>query len=566
MKSDSPIRIVIVGGVAGGMSAAVRARRLDESASIVVLEQGSFVSYANCGVPYALGEVIQSDSALVLNTETRLESRFNLDIRLRSECLNIDRENRKITVRDLEADTAYQLPYNKLILSQGAQSFRPTIAGINEPHIFTLQTIPDLAAIKQFITQYECRTAAVIGGGFIGLEAAENLRRLGLEVCIIEVGQQVFGPFDGDMAELLHSELRRNNVRLELGAKILRIKAQEKDSPGRIILQDRSDVSADVVIVAVGVHARMSIAKAAGLAVGRAGVSVNAFMQTSDPDIYAVGDLVETEDIIMHQSRQLALGGPANRQGRLAVDHILGVPTPYRGNVGTFVCKIFDLTAAVTGLSIKALRAAGYSPIWVTVHPPDHAGYYPGSQPMTLRVAFEPVTGYLLGAQIVGKKGVDKRIDILSTALQARMSIFDLEHLELAYAPPYGAAKDPVNMAGFVGADVLRRQVKIVHPDELSCLLSSWQMIDVRSPDEFEQGHLPNAVNIPIDKLRSNLSLINKTQSVLVYCWVGYRGYLAYRILTQLGYNVSNLDGGFKMALEGGHVALLHGHAIHDSL
>lgn len=306
------------------------------------------------------------------------------------------------------------------------------------------------------------------------------------------------------------------------------------------------------MIVAVGVRARSAVAEAADLHVGKSGVSVNLFMQTSDPDIYAVGDMVETENQVSHQARVLALGGPANRQGRIAADHILDEATPYRGNVGTFICQVFRLSAAITGLSVKALREIGFSPLWITVHPLDHAGYYPLASSMTLRVAFEPRTGRLLGAQAVGSTGVDKRIDVLSTALQAQMSIFDLEHLELAYAPQYGSAKDPVNMAAFVGADLLRGQVETVHIQEVPSLLKGWQIIDVRSPDEFGRGHLPLAQNIPINSLRCQLSILRKDRPVLVYCHVGYRGYLAYRILSQSGFTVANLDGGMKLAVDSG--------------
>lgn len=550
-----PLRIIIVGGVAGGMSAATRARRLNENASIIVLERGSFVSYANCGVPYALGGVIESDETLVLRTEASLESRFNIDIRLQSELVNISPQEHEIDVHDLQNDKFYKLSYDKLILAQGAESVRPPIPGMDLPQIFTLQTIPDLQKIHDFISRRNCKRAAVIGGGFIGLEAAENLHKLGLDVSMIERSSHVFTPFDGDLAEILHEELENHNVHLYVNENVMEIR--DDQSSAIIQLSGGQLVAADIVLVAVGVRARSDIARAAGLRIGERGVSVNLFMQTSDPDIYAVGDMVEVENRISHRAAYLALGGPANRQGRIAVDHIFGESTPYRGNVGTSVCKIFDLTASITGLSVESLKNIGFHPLFVTVHPLDHAGYYPSASSMTLRVAFEPRTGHLLGAQAVGSNGVDKRIDVLSIALQANMSIFDLEHVELGYAPPYGSAKDPINMAGFVGSNLLRGMVEIVHPEKVSSLLPSWQVVDVRSSDEFSQGHLPSARNIPLDELRGNIQHLRPERPVLVYCWVGYRGYLAYRILSQAGFKVANLDGGFKSVTQGGFKNLM---------
>lgn len=545
-----PIKIIIVGGVAGGMSAATRARRLNENASITVLERGSFVSYANCGVPYALGGVIESDKTLVLQTEAGLESRFNIDIRLQSELVEISPQKHEINVHDLQNDNFYKLSYDKLILAQGAESVRPPIPGMNLPQIFTLQTIPDLQRIRDFISKRSCKRAAVIGGGFIGLEAAENLHKLGLDVSMIESSSHVFPPFDGDLAAILHKELENHNVHLLTNEKAMEIRSDQ--SSVIVQLSGSRFVAADIVIVAVGVRARSTIARAAGLHIGEKGVSVNLFMQTSDPDIYAVGDMVEVENRISHRAAYLALGGPANRQGRIAVDHIFGGSTPYRGNVGTFVCQIFGLTASITGLSVQSSKSVGFRPLWVTVHPLDHAGYFPSASSMTLRVAFEPGTGRLLGAQAVGSKGVDKRIDVLSIALQANMSIFDLEHVELGYAPPYGSAKDPINMAGFVGSNLLRGMVEIVYTEKVSSLLPSWQVVDVRSPQEFSQGHLPSARNIPLDELRQNVQHLRKECPVLVYCFVGYRGYLAYRILSQAGFKVANLDGGFKSIMQGG--------------
>lgn len=556
MAIKVPQRIVVVGGVAGGMSAATRARRLCESCSITVFEKGPYVSYANCGIPYALGGVIQDDASLLLNTPESFKGRFNINVFTMSEVTAIDRASKNLTVKSLGSEGSQSYPYDKLILAQGAESFRLPIEGANLPQVFTLQTIDDLQNIRKYITEHKCQRAAVIGGGFIGLETAENLQRLGLDVTIIEYLPHVFPPADTEMVEPIHAELRRQNVKLLLNAKAQTI---SKNEPGDIMTVTTSNgdkVTADIVLMAVGVRARTALAAATGLTLGRNGVKVNKYMQTSDPDIYAVGDMVETEHRVLKAPMNVALAGPANRQGRLAVDHIFGRKLAYRGNVGTSVCKVFDMTIASTGLSVQALRSLGRDPQWVTVHPPDHAGYYPGASPVTLRVIFDPETGKLLGAQAVGKKGVDKRIDVLSTAIQAEMSICDLEHLELAYSPPYGAAKDPVNMAGFVGSNVLRGDVRIVHPQDLKLPLPGWQIVDDRSPAEFARGHLPGAVNVPVNNLRESLGMLDKSKKTLLYCHVGYRGYLGYRILVQNGFDVVNLDGGYKSVSEGGYKAL----------
>ncbi|EKG09455.1 hypothetical protein MPH_13504 [Macrophomina phaseolina MS6] len=541
------MNIVIVGGVAGGMSAATRARRLDETAHITVFEKGPYVSYANCGIPYALGKVIEDDGSLILQTPKSFRDRFNIDVRLNTEAITIDREKRLVHVRTTDTEEQHHAPYDKLILAQGAEPFRPPIEGIGLPNVFTLQTIMDLQSIRCFMSEHRVKKTTIIGGGFIGLEAAENLRNLGLEVSLLEYAPHVFPPVDRDMAGPIHAELRRNDVRVILNARVQQIQL------GCVVQASGEEIPTDLVLLAVGIRARAALARQAGLKVGKAGVSVNEFMQTSDPDIYAVGDMVETEHRIAARPLSLALAGPANRQGRLAADHIFGKAIRYRGNVGTAVCKVFDLTVAATGLSVSSLRQAGYDPLWVTVHPPDHAGYYPGANSIMLKVAFERQTGRLLGAQAVGKTNVDKRIDVLSTTLQAGMTIFDLEHLELAYAPPFGSAKDPVNMAGFVGSNVLRGDTEIVHTEDLANTrdLDQMQLVDVRSQKEFARGHIPFARNLPVNSLRDGLSGLDKSRRVVVYCQVGYRGYLAYRILKQNGFDAVNLDGGYRSVVEG---------------
>ena len=545
--------VLIVGGVAGGMSAATRLRRLDETAKITVLEKGPYISYANCGIPYNLGGVIEKESALHLQTVPKIKAWFNVDVHVNTELLRIDRGNNTATVRDNKTGIESTLPYDKLILAMGAEAFVPPIKGVHSKHVFHLQTIPDLQQIEAFIVSNNVRRAAVLGGGFIGLEAAENLRKRGLEVSLFEYGPHVFPLVDGDIAERLDTGLVRNGIDLALNARVLEI------TDSSIVAEGRDPTPVDLVIVAVGIRARSAIAKEAGLAVGQKGVTVNESMQTSDPDIYAVGDMVETQHLVTGTAVQTALAGPANRQGRLAADHIAGRAVQYRGNVGTAVCQVFDQTVGLVGLSTDNLKRAGIEHEYVTVHPPQHASWYPGGTPMTMKVAFEVSSGKILGAQIVGGEGVDKRIDVLATAMRGGLTIEDLEHLELGYAPPYGAAKDAINMVGFVGGNVLRGDVKIVHAAEFadgSLNLKDYQVVDVRSPEEFARGHVKGAVNIPIGGLRERMAELSQDKKILTYCYVGYRGYLAYRVLVQNGFDVVNLDGGFKAVSEGGYKSL----------
>jgi NADPH-dependent 2,4-dienoyl-CoA reductase/sulfur reductase-like enzyme/rhodanese-related sulfurtransferase len=566
MPSKVPLRIVIVGGVAGGMSAATRARRLSETALITVFEKGPYVSYANCGLPYALGGIIKSESALILQTPETFKERFNIDVHVNSEVIAIDPIKKLVDVQTVGTEGVTQHRYDKLIFSQGSEPFKPHIEGINLPHVFTLQTIPDLQKIKSFISEHGSKSIAIIGGGFIGIEVADALHSLGgLKISIVEYTAHIFPLLDADITEPLHSEIRRNGINLLLNARIQRIEAGKESTGAHVVVAHGEPVPADIVLVCVGTRTRTALAHSAGLIIGKTGVTVNEFMQTSDPDIYAVGDMVETHHHVADRPLNIALAGPANRQGRLAADNIFGRKVAYRGNVGTSACKVFDLTVASTGLSVHTLKDMGREVQWVTVHPPDHAAYYPGASQMTLKVIFDPSTGKLLGAEAVGKSGIDKRIDVLSTALQAGMTIYDLEHLELAYAPPYGSAKDPVNMAGFVGSNVLRGDVEIVHPEELNLDDGDVEMeiVDVRSKKEFEGGHLRGARNLPINGLRESLEkgvLGNgKGRKVLVYCQVGYRGYLGYRILKQKGFKVVNLDGGYKSVAEGGFRGLQEG-------
>ncbi|KLO92802.1 Uncharacterized protein LW93_3956 [Fusarium fujikuroi] len=542
-----PRRIIIIGGVAGGMSAATRLRRLDESAIVTVFEQGAYTGFANCGIPYALGKVIEHDEELILRTPMDFKERFNIDVHVRAEVVNIDRAKHLVSVRTEGDDCIRQFGYDKLILAQGAEAFRPLCAGTDVDNITTIQTIADLQKVHELLSDRDAKYVCVIGAGFIGIEVAENLRNLGLDVSIVEYGSHIFPPIDGEMAEILHSELRDNGIQLFLN------ESAQKIDKSRVTLSSGLVLPADLVILAAGVRARTGLAKQAGLVLGATGVSVNTHMQTSDPDIYAVGDMVETQNNITEKPAMLAMAGPANRQGRMAADHICGKTVNYRGNVGTSVCQVFGLTLGFVGLSTQVLRQLGHDPLSITVHPPDHAGYFPGSHTMTIRLAFRKETGQIMGAQIIGKAGVDKRIDVLATAMQFGSTVFDLEHLELGYAPPYGSAKDAVNMAGFVASNVLRGGCKIVHAEQLTReKLDELQVVDVRSPEEFARGHLHQAVNLPLNNLRQQLATLDRSRSTMVYCQVGYRGYLAYCILKQFGFDVVNLDGGFKTVVQGG--------------
>ncbi|KAM0439845.1 hypothetical protein ACHAPT_000942 [Fusarium lateritium] len=552
-------QVLIVGGVAGGMSCATRLRRLDENAEITVIDKGPFVSYANCGIPYALSGVVESEGKLHVQTVEKLKGWFNIDAKTNTELTSIQRDEKTATIRDLLSGEEALVPYDKLVLALGAEAFVPPIEGADAEHVFTLQTIPNLQKIQAIMSKKDCRRAVVIGGGFIGLEAAENLRRLGLEVTIFEFDQHVFPVVDAEIGEIVDEELRKNCIHLKLNSRVTKITSASDSEPGLVFSEGHEPVPADLVIMAVGIRSRTAIPKEAGLEVGSTGISVNEFMQTSDPDIYAVGDMVETLNLVTGKPAQTALAGPANRQGRLVADHISGKGIKYRGNLGVSVCQVFGKTVGIVGLSTRNLDRMGIKHEYVTVHPPQHAGWYPGASPLTVRLAFEMGSGKILGAQVIGKEGVDKRIDVLATAMRAGMTVEDLEHLELAYAPPYGAAKDAVNMAGFAASNILRGDVKLVHAGEFargSRNLDDFQIIDVRGAEEYSQGHLKGAKNIPLVNLRERADEVERRVRTIVHCKSGYRSYVAYRILEQKGVDVYNLDGGYKSVLDGGYVTI----------
>ncbi|MDY3558755.1 FAD-dependent oxidoreductase [Gemmata sp. JC673] len=541
------MKLVIVGGVAGGASAAARARRLSEDAEIVLIERGPDVSFANCGLPYHIGGVIPARDKLLVTTPERLRERFRLDVRTRSEVVAIDRREKTVRVRDLTSGREYEETYDKLILAPGAAPIRPPVPGADLPNVFTLRTLADTDRIKS-LADGGVQRAVVVGAGFIGLELAENFMHRGIATTVLDRNRQVLPPFDAEMTTPLLAALREKGVEVLLGQTA---EAIDSDQDGlRITLTSGDTRVAQLVVLGVGVRPENALAVRAGLEVGpRGGIRVNEYLQTTDPDIFAVGDVIETTEVGTGERTQVPLAGPANRQGRIAADNAFGRTTKYRGTQGTAILGCFGTTAAMTGQSEKALQRSGRPYRKVYVHPAHHAGYYPGAEGMTLKVIFDPATGKLLGAQGVGGAGVDKRIDVLAVAVQAGMTVFDLEEMELCYAPQFGSAKDPVNMAGFVAGGLLRGDHPQTDWESVAAAADKPLLLDVRTPTEFASGHIPDALNIPVDDLRRRLVELPKDRPVVAYCQVGQRGYLATRILMQAGFAVSNLGGGYKTYL-----------------
>ena len=540
------MKLLIVGGVAGGASAAARSRRLSEDAEIVVFERGPDVSFANCGLPYYIGGEIAERDKLLVTTPERLRSRFKLDVRTQSSVEAIDRAARTIRVRNLASGQVYEESFDKLILATGAAPFRPSIPGIDLPGVFTLRNLQDTDQIKARVTSH-VKQAVLLGGGFISLELAENLVRLGISTTVVEKNDQILTPFDKEMTTPIAEALAAKGVTLVLGQSA---EAIEQSADGLIVcLTSGQRLAAQLVIFGIGVRPENKLAVDAGLEVGpRGGIRVNDYLQTSDPNIYAVGDAIEVNDVISGEKTQVPLAGPANRQGRIAADNVFGRSMKYRGTQGTAILGFFDRTAAMTGASEKVLRRANRPFRKVYIHPAHHAGYYPGAEGMVLKLLFDPATGQILGAQGAGGAGVDKRIDVLAVAIQAKMTAFDLEEMELAYAPQFGSAKDPINMLGFVAGGLLRGE----HPQiDLETVLADSSvdkpfLLDVRTPQEFANGHIPGAVNIPVDDLRSRLQELPQDRKIAVYCQVGQRGYIATRILVQKGFSAANIGGGYK--------------------
>ncbi len=539
------MKIVIVGGVAAGASTAARARRLNEDAEIIVLEQNAFISFANCGLPYHISGDIKERDALLLQTPVSLNATLNIDVRTNHEVTRINRHLKQVSVVDRDNNKQYIENYDKLVLCQGAEPLRPPISGIHHPKIFVLRNIPDMDAIIQELDA-GARKAIIIGGGFIGIELAEAFRQRNLDVDLVELQNQLMPPLDCEMACDLGYHLESKGVQLHLGSAA----SEFTDCDGKlgVTLENGETLLADLVVLAIGVKPASLLAVDAGLETGeRGGIKVNRHLQTSDPDIYAAGDMVEVTDAVTGEPTQVPLAGPANRQGRIVADNIFGRDSQYRSTQGTAVVKIFDMTAGSSGASEKTLRRIKRDYHKIYLHPSGHAGYYPGTAPMHIKLLFQPDNGKILGVQIVGYDGVDKRIDVFATAIRAGLTVFDLEHLELAYAPPYGSAKDPVNMAGFIASNFLRGDLEFWYAEDFPDLVANGILLDVRSDKEYSAWHIPGAVNIPMRELRSRLSEINKQQPVYLYCRVGFRSYLAYRILKQKAFKqVSILAGGSK--------------------
>lgn len=555
-----PKKVLVVGGVAGGASAAARLRRLDEEARIIVFEKGEFVSYANCGLPYYIGGRIADRARLFVQTPAGMKSRFNIEVRTSSEVTAIDRERKQVRVKELESGREYDESYDKLVLSPGANAVRPRLPGIDLPEIFTLRDVPDTDRILAYVRERKPNSAVVVGGGFVGLEAAENLHGLGISVSVVEMAPQVMVMLDPEMAATLHNHLREKGVDLHLGDGVRSFEAVGEPGPsegasptaggGGIALGLASGrrIQTDMVILAIGVKPDTTLAKSAGLKIGEGGgIAVDEYLATSDPDIYAVGDAIEVTDFTTGRSMTVPLAGPASKQGRIVADNICGKRQSYAGTQGTAIVKVFDLTVAVTGSSEKTLRGLGMTCLSSVIHPPSHAGFFPGSVPMALKLVFSP-DGKVLGAQIVGRQGVDKRIDVLAAAIRFGGTVFDLQELELAYAPPYSSAKDAVNMAGFVGGNIVNGDVNVIQWHEIAGLEKGQSLLlDVREPAELRMGMVEGAVNIPLGQLRARLNELPKDKDIVVYCQVGQRGYVACRILTQHGFTrVRNLSGGWR--------------------
>lgn len=539
------MKLVIVGGVAGGASAAARARRLSEAAEIVLIERGPDVSFANCGLPYHIGGAIPDRAKLLVVSVEQLRTRLRLDVRARSSVERIDRAAKTVRIREVDTGHEYDESFDKLILAPGAAPLRPPITGIDLPGVFTLRNLPDMDRIKAAVDG-GAKQAVIIGAGFIGLELVENFVERGVQTTVVELQDQVLPPLDKEMTAPIVDALAARGVTLILQDSA---EAFTQSADGLSVrLKSGRELPAGLVVLGVGVRPENKLAVDAGLDVGpRGGIKVDEHLRTSDPDIYAVGDAIETRDAISGAPVQVPLAGPANRQGRIAADNVFGRPSKFRGTQGTAIVGLFDRAAALTGATEKALRARNVPYRAVTIHPVNHAGYYPGAEGMTLKVLFAPDTGRVLGAQAVGGAGVDKRVDVLATAIQAGMTVYDLEEVELAYAPQFGSAKDPVNMAGFVAAGLLRGDHPQIDAPALAALAESQRtLVDVRTHKEFAVGHIPGATNIPVDELRERLGEVPRDREVIAYCQVGMRGYLATRVLKQAGFDVRNLSGGYK--------------------
>lgn len=559
-------KIVIIGGVAGGASAAARARRLSEDAQIIMFERGPFVSFANCGLPYHIGGDIKERGNLLLQTPESFLARFNVDVRVMNEVLRINRAEKTITVRNLLDQTEYTESYDFLLLSPGAGPIVPPIPGLDNPLTHSLRNIPDMDKIIQTINTNQVDHATVVGGGFIGLEMMEAFHQLGIKTTLLEMADQVMTPVDREMAGFAHAEIRAKGIDLRLGTALKAVEFkpttalasmdsgqkehQHINGELELTLSDGDTLTTDILIMAIGVRPETKLASEAGLQIGElGGIYTNEYMQTSDPSIYAVGDAIEEKDFVTGKQTMVPLAGPANRQGRMAADNMLGRSETYQGTQGTAICKIFDLAVASTGKNEKQLKREGVEYQKVYVHTASHASYYPGAEVVSFKMLFDPKSGKIFGAQAVGKDGIDKRIDVMAVAQRAGMTVDQLQHLELTYAPPYGSAKDVINQAAFVANNLIKGDSTAIHFDEIDNLTEDQLLLDVRNPGELQNGYLPGAVNIPVDQLRQRMNELPKDKEIIIYCQVGLRGNVAYRQLVNNGYKARNLLGGYRTYL-----------------
>ncbi len=540
-------KLLIIGGVAGGATAVARARRLDEQAEIILFERGAHISFANCGLPYYIGQVIKDRSKLLVSTPKAFRDRYNIDIRVFSEVLAIDTKNRQVEVKNLKTGDSYRESYDKIILSPGAKPLRPPFEGIDMDNIFNLRDIPDAERIKAYVDTKKPASAVIVGGGFIGLEMVENLVYRGVKTTIVEILDQVMPSLDYDMAAMIHPHLKEKGVICELGNGV---KSFSRDGDRLIVSTEKGHaIECDMVILSIGIRPENRLAREAGLEIGETGgIKVDAKMRTSDRNIYAVGDAVEIKDFITGLPTMTPLAGPANKQGRIAADNALGRKSIFKGTLATSVVKIFDLTVASTGATEKVLKRNKIPYLMSYTHSDSNASYYPGAETMAIKLIFSPSSGKILGAQIVGKKGVDKRIDILATAIHGAMTVYALEELELAYAPPYASAKDPINVAGFVAANILKGDVESINWSELDDLDRDKNLfIDLRNKKELDtSGVIEGALHIPLHELRGKITQLDKDKNYVLSCASGHRSYLGYRILLQNGFNSRNLSGGYK--------------------
>lgn len=542
------MKVVIIGGVAGGATAAARIRRLDEKAEIIVFKKSGYVSYANCGLPYYIGGVIQNKEELTLQTPESFWKRFQITMKVRHEVTGIFPERKTVAVKNLDTGESFEEVYDKLLISTGAKPVWPKLPGTDLDNLFTLRTVEDTLKIREFVEKKQPKSAVLAGGGYIGLELAENLRELGLDVTIVQRPKQLMNPLDGDMAAFVHAKMRSRGVKLMLGHTVEGFEKGEKGT--RVLLKDEQPLEADMVILAIGVAPDSHLAKEAGLELGIKGsIVVNDRMETSAPDIFAAGDAVEVRHYITGEKALISLAGPANKQGRIAADNICGGDSRYPGSLGSSVIKVFDMTAASAGINERTAKQTGIDYDKVYLSPASHASYYPGGKVMTMKVIFEKKTYKLLGAQIIGYDGVDKRIDVLATAMYADITALQLKELDLSYAPPYSSAKDPVNMAGFMIENIAEGRLKQFFTEDVENLPRDGSVIllDARTPGEYARGHIEGFINIPVDELRDRISELDKKKKVYIICQSGLRSYIAYRILAQEGFDCRNFSGGFRL-------------------